>query len=473
MDLPFDGGQLVLVPVAQGLAAFHLAARLGHEVGVALLDRVVQCDDGGLEFVVRFAYLPAQQTESLGGVAAREAGPSDRRVQRLRLAGEPVEAARLCLVPALLCGAHPVAQGQPFGRGLRFEPARGLAEPLVEAGRRGLAGVPVGRVEDDLVAVAGKERAQRGAAVVHETLRVERDLLLPVGAGQPHGDRLPGLFGDESAVERDGDDGRVRESGHDVRHVVRLAEFLVADLEAGVLERVREVPAADLDADVVTLANIKALATGDPDIQRRMTLENEINQLKLLRVSWAQQKADTRRDIGQQLQPRVELLRQSIREKTDDKPLASKALSIHQTARMNGRWEGMTINGQPVGDRQTACRLLHQAAHQAHDGDTIAEYDGLPVIARRAAVTGRITLAVKAVHEHESGTEMPGPYLTGPSSIVSQLDRIIKNMATDPGKLTDRLADAERELAAARETLAEPFAHGGRIPDKNRPNSNG
>lgn len=150
---------------------------------------------------------------------------------------------------------------------------------------------------------------------------------------------------------------------------------------------------------------------------------------------------------------------QAIREKTDDKPLASKALNIHQTARMNGKWEGMTINGRPVGDRQTACRLLHQAAHQAHDGDTIAEYDGLPVIARRAATTGRITLAVKAVHEHESGTEMPGPYLTGPSSIVSQLDRIVKNMATDPGKLTERLADAERELAAAQETLAEPFAH--------------
>ena len=217
--------------------------------------------------------------------------------------------------------------------------------------------------------------------------------------------------------------------------------------------------AADLDADVVTLANIKALATGDPDIQRRMTLENEINQLKLLRASWAQQKADTRRDIGQQLQPRVELLRQSIREKADDKPLSSKALGIHQTARMNGRWEGMTINGQPVGDRQTACRLLHQAAHQAHDGDTIAEYDGLPVIARRADTTGRITLAVKAVHEHESGSEMPGPYLTGPSSIVSQLDRLVRNMATDPGKLAERLADAERELAAAQETLAEPFAH--------------
>ena len=133
---------------------------------------------------------------------------------------------------------------------------------------------------------------------------------------------------------------------------------------------------------------------------------------------------------------------------------------------MNGKWEGMTINGRPVGDRQTACRLLHQAAHQAHDGDTIAEYDGLPVIARRAATTDGSPLAVKAVHEHESGTEMPGPYLTGPSSIVSQLDRIVKNMATDPGKLTERLADAERELAAAQGDAGRTIRPRGRVPAK-------
>ena len=231
--------------------------------------------------------------------------------------------------------------------------------------------------------------------------------------------------------------------------------------------------AADLDADVVTLANIKALATGDPDIQRRMTLENEINQLKLLRASWAQQKADTRRDIGQQLQPRVELLRQSIREKADDKPLASKALGIHQTARMNGRWEGMTINGQPVGDRQTACRLLHQAAHQAHDGDTIAEYDGLPVIARRADTTGRITLAVKAVHEHESGSEMPGPYLTGPSSIVSQLDRSSGTWPPTPGKLAERPGRRRKGSSPPHRRHWPNHSPTRTNTGKNKPNSNG
>lgn len=115
VDLAFDGGQFALVPVAQGLAAFHLAARLGHEVGVSLLDRVVQCDDGGLQFVVRFADLPAQQPESLGAVAAREAGPSDRRVQRLRLARQLVEASCLRLVVALLCGTDPVSEGSRSG----------------------------------------------------------------------------------------------------------------------------------------------------------------------------------------------------------------------------------------------------------------------------------------------------------------------------------------------------------------------
>ena len=219
--------------------------------------------------------------------------------------------------------------------------------------------------------------------------------------------------------------------------------------------------AADLDADVVTLANIKALATGDPDIQRRMTLENEINQLKLLRASWAQQKADTRRDITRWLHPRVEVLRRTLSEKAEDRPLASKAMDIHQAARANGGWEGMTINGQPVGDRQTACRLLHQAALQARDGDAIAEYDGLPVIVHRIEGPRRTTmaLAVKAVHELRAPSEMPGPYAAGAASIVSQLDRLIKSMATDPDGLQERLKNAEKELAAAQETLAEPFSH--------------
>lgn len=216
--------------------------------------------------------------------------------------------------------------------------------------------------------------------------------------------------------------------------------------------------AADLDADVVTLANIKALATGDPDIQRRMTLENEVNQLMLLRAAWAQQKADVRQDIEMMLRPTVDTLRETILENEDDKPLASKARSIHATAKANGTWEGMTVMGAPVGDRRTACRLLDQAIHRARDGQKIGEYDGLDVIVHRQASTGKTWLTVKAVHEHDAGGPVPGPLETGVRSIVAQLDRLIKNTATGGDRLTERLAKAEAELKAAQETLDEPFA---------------
>lgn len=111
-----------------GPAAFHLAARLGHEVGVALLDRVVQCDDGGLEFVVRSAYLPAQQTESLGGVAAREAGPSDRRVQRLASPASRSRRRACAWYQRQRARAHPSARAA-VRRVLWFEPAWEFAEP--------------------------------------------------------------------------------------------------------------------------------------------------------------------------------------------------------------------------------------------------------------------------------------------------------------------------------------------------------
>ena len=217
--------------------------------------------------------------------------------------------------------------------------------------------------------------------------------------------------------------------------------------------------AADLDADVVTLANIKALATGDPDIQRRMTLENELNRLKLLRSAWTQARDDAKRDIAEQLQPWVDNLRRLIQEKKDDAPMAERAALIHRKAKEEGAWEGMTIQGRDVSDRQTACRLLADAANAANDGETIGRYDGLDVIAHHEERTGRRTLAVKAAHEHSSGTQMPGGLVTGAGSVVSQLDRIIRSMATDDGNLAGRLEHAEHELASAKEAALAPFDH--------------
>ena len=126
VDLSFDGGQLALVPVAQGLATFHLARVSATSRGLPCWIAVMQRDDGGLEFgrAIRGPFRAAVLSPLALSPPASLVQP-DRRVQRLRLAGEPVEASRLCLVVALLGGAYPVAQGQPFGRGQWFESLAG------------------------------------------------------------------------------------------------------------------------------------------------------------------------------------------------------------------------------------------------------------------------------------------------------------------------------------------------------------
>lgn len=56
--------------------------------------------------------------------------------------------------------------------------------------------------------------------------------------------------------------------------------------------------AADLDETVLSYAEIKALATGDPNIQRRMELENRAGQLKLLKSAHSKHMDSLRMNRG-------------------------------------------------------------------------------------------------------------------------------------------------------------------------------
>ena len=212
--------------------------------------------------------------------------------------------------------------------------------------------------------------------------------------------------------------------------------------------------ASDLSAEVVTLSNIKALATGDPAIQRIMTLDTDLKQLTLSRAAWAQARAETQREIDESLAPHVANLERIVAEQRDDAPMIERAAAIHQGR--DGGWEGMTVQGRHVADKPTACRLLHAAAMHAADGETIGEYDGLAVIAHHAPETERTWLALRAVHEHDANQPIPSELASGAGSIVSQLDRIIRN-AAGATNTADRLAKARDELAAARETMDAPW----------------
>lgn len=213
--------------------------------------------------------------------------------------------------------------------------------------------------------------------------------------------------------------------------------------------------ASDLDDVVVDYASLKAIATGDPNIQKRMNLENEISQLTLLRSAHAREQAATRHDIDAWLAPAVNALRQTQQENAADKPIAGRALETHQRSMQTGLWEGIAIDGQRYVDRKQAAHAIAAAALTKTDR-TIGEYDGLPVTLRFDQ-QGRAYLGIQAAYPHHASAPVPGADVTGSGSAIGQLDRLIRQTANGGDDIPKRLAAAEAKLASARSLLGKPF----------------
>ena len=86
--------------------------------------------------------------------------------------------------------------------------------------------------------------------------------------------------------------------------VERKARFISQIMSSGSPSR----EASDVDATVLSLADMKAIATGDPNIAKRMELENQLTQMKLLKRAHADQQRSIRFKIDMQLQPTVDHL---------------------------------------------------------------------------------------------------------------------------------------------------------------------
>lgn len=222
--------------------------------------------------------------------------------------------------------------------------------------------------------------------------------------------------------------------------------------------------ATDLDETVLSYAEIKALATGDPEVQRRMEAENRLGQLRLLKTAAERQKAALRARIDAVLAPRVETLRREYEDIRRDEGLAKRAPAQKDAS---GAWCGMKLAGKPVRDREEAAVGVLALARDASSGKpaVVGEYRGFAValVRERASLAGpadeyvdKPAILGGALH---IGAKPVSEATKGASSVISQLDRLIEDVATKGPEARSRLEAAEAELGEARRTLASPWKH--------------
>lgn len=345
--------------------------------------------------------------------------------------------------------------------------------------------VDLGIPEDEIMFAAQEKDPQKKQALFEKVRKGEVRVLIgstgTLGTGTNVQDRLFAIHDLDcpwKPAEIEQRQGRVRRQGNmfdnvqDYRYVTvgtfdsymfqtveRKARFISQIMSSGSPSR----EASDVDATVLSLADMKAIATGDPNIAKRMELENQLTQMKLLKRAHADQQRSIRFKIDMQLQPTVDNLERLHDEALDDEPKFREAVEIRGQHLTRGIC-GLDLGNGPIADRKQAIHDLVGIARGLDRGETreVGEYCGLTVMvaSRNMAVNGlnvfRPFVGLKGEHEHWAGTSAPD-INNSADSVIRQLDRIISNNTNTAQSLGVKLGNAKASLESAWNALNQPW----------------
>lgn len=345
--------------------------------------------------------------------------------------------------------------------------------------------IDLGIPEDEIMFAAQEKDPQKKQALFEKVRKGEVRVLIgstgTLGTGTNVQDRLFAIHDLDcpwKPAELEQRQGRVRRQGNmfdkaqDYRYVTvgtfdsymfqtveRKARFISQIMSSGSPSR----EASDVDSTVLSLADMKAIATGDPNIAKRMELENQLTQMKLLKRAHADQQRSIRFKIDMQLQPTVDNLERLHGEAVDDEPKFHKAVEIRDQHLAQGVC-GLDLGDGPITDRKQAIHDLVGIAHRLDHGQTMAvgEYCGLTVMvaSKNMAVKGinafRPFVGLKGEHEHWAGTSVPD-INNSADNVIRQLDRIIANNTDTAQGLRVRLDNAKANLESAWNALNTPW----------------
>lgn len=345
--------------------------------------------------------------------------------------------------------------------------------------------IDLGIPEDEIMFAAQEKDPQKKQALFEKVRKGDVRVLIgstgTLGTGTNVQDRLFAIHDLDcpwKPAELEQRQGRVRRQGNmfdkaqDYRYVTvgtfdsymfqtveRKARFISQIMSSGSPSR----EASDVDSTVLSLADMKAIATGDPNIVKRMELENQLTQMKLLKRAHADQQRSIRFKIDMQLQPTVDNLERLHGEAVDDEPKFHKAVEIRDQHLARGVC-GLDLGDGPIADRKQAIHDLVGIAHRLDHGQTmeVGEYCGLTVMvaSKNMAVKGinafRPFVGLKGEHEHWAGTSVPD-INNSADNVIRQLDRIIANNADTAQGLRVRLDNAKANLESAWNALNTPW----------------
>ena len=214
----------------------------------------------------------------------------------------------------------------------------------------------------------------------------------------------------------------------------------------------------DLDESVLDFAEIKALAAGDSNVAKRMTLQNEIEQLKLLRQGYERERGSLQEKIKNVLAPAFSVLAD-----------AQKDLAVAEVPFRQAATEAANDSKLPSSAREAECKNLYGRASGLQYGvdARIGTYHGLEVWGRcRIAPTGEpmTYLGLRTSGIDPVWCERPAyTSTTGAYTVLRQLRDLATECSKGPESLQPKVDKARRQLEDAKAAAAQPWEKADRL----------
>lgn len=215
----------------------------------------------------------------------------------------------------------------------------------------------------------------------------------------------------------------------------------------------------DVDEAALSYAEIKMLATGNPHIKEKMDLDIQVQNLRMLQSNYYAERYALEDKVTMEF-PR-DIARYNAQIKALEKDIQTAA---EHPKTIDDCFTGMVIGGVEYADKKKAGNAILQmmkSIKSKTETYPVGSYRGFTMEMYIALGLGATyVLAVKGAmtHKVELGTDAFGN--------LTRIDNCIDHFEADLQKTKTDLAETEKQLEIAKESLKEPFSHEQELQEK-------
>lgn len=214
---------------------------------------------------------------------------------------------------------------------------------------------------------------------------------------------------------------------------------------------------ADLDEAVLSFAEIKALATGNPDIVEKMQLDMEVSKLKLYRANYMSNQYHLEDSIAKAYPQRIAHLSELIRLYEQDASHYKKNRIDKEDFRMEVR---ATIYKDKRQAGEALLDMVKDMLGRKEKEALIGAYQGFRMKAEADRQQGKVYMHL------ENKMHVTAEVGESPLGNIMRLDNALEGIADLLEEAREKLKITEEQLMSAKEEVGKPFPKEGELKEK-------